>query len=713
MSNQSASAPRSLADQFRNWSDEQLASLLQLRPELGTPAPANSRALASRAVEPYSTRMALTELNSFQLLVLQSWCQEDLLAADPAEIESATELLTTLGLVWGDPPTPTSTVRSLLSAASGPDQLQSDRLTPPQLELLQQLDQQYLDGTFSSTHVSVTDLFESGWLSALDDKSVRLTWRARLALRRHSGRPLAAAPEVPTTTNDPMLVDRMAAGAAFEFCRRVALLLDRWSQHPPPALRSGGLGVRDLKAVTQMLHVDTWEAGLIVEVAQAAGLLGTGHTDELNRAWLPTEEYDAWQQLPLHRRWLQLAFAWLDLDRQVTLIGSRIDGKPVNALTPALNNPSMSDLRHDLLEHLPQTVGETLAAATGLPALGERIQWAHPMRSIHRLKLLPDLIREATAIGAIGLDGLSTLGLALFTDDTAADAPWISSLFPTPIEQVLIQADLTAVAPGPLTPELATKLALLTQVESHGGATVHRFSAKSIRNAFDAGWTAKETHDFLAQVSRTPVPQPLTYLVDDVARRFGTLRIGQVESFLRSEDPTILNELLHNPKSAGLRLRRIAPTVLLSELPLDSLLGQIRELDLAPVVEAPDGSVQVSQPEAWRAGHTQKRIPPDAYVHSIAHIRAVVNAIRVGDQADDGYAQQALATSPVDIIATLHSALETGRDLLISYVGDDGTSSPRIVIPLRVEHGSLLAQDRRTGVRRSFSIHRISRLGAL
>lgn len=713
MSNQSASAPRSLADQFRNWSDEQLAKLLQLRPELGTPAPANSRALASRAVESHSTRMALAELNSFQLLVLQSLCQADPLAVDPGEIEAATDLLATFALVWGDPPTPTSTVRSLLSAATGPPQLDPDHLTPPQLDLLRQLDQQYVDGTSSPGHVPVTDLISSGWLSPLDDKSVRLTWSARLALRRHSGRPLTASPEVPTTTRDPLMVDRMAAGAAFEFCRRVALLLDRWSQHPPPGLRSGGLGVRDLKAVTQMLHVDTWEAGLIVEVACAAGLLGSGHTDDLDRAWLPTKEYDAWLQLPSHRRWLRLAFAWLDLDREVTLIGSRIDGKPVNALTPALHNQSVSELRHDLLEHLPQTVGETLAATTGLPALSERIQWAHPMRPIRRLGLLPDLLKEATAIGAIGLDGLSTLGLALFTDEITADVPWVSSLFPTPIEQVLIQADLTAVAPGPLTPELATKLALLAQVESHGGATVHRFSAKSIRTAFDAGWTAREIHDFLARISRTPVPQPLTYLVDDVARRFGTLRIGQAESFLRSDDPAILNELLHHPRAAGLRLRQIAPTVLLSELPLDSLLGQVRELDLAPVVEAPDGTLQVAKPEAWRAKHTQQRFSPDAHLHSIAHINAVVTAIRVGDQVDDRYAQQAFATSPVDIIATLHTALETGRDLLISYVGDDGTSSPRIVIPLRVEHGSLFAQDRRTGVRRSFSIHRISRLGAL
>ena len=51
-----------------------------------------------------------------------------------------------------------------------------------------------------------------------------------------------------TTGRDEALVDRAAAGAAFETVRRVELLLDHWGLHPPAALRSGGLGVRDLRA---------------------------------------------------------------------------------------------------------------------------------------------------------------------------------------------------------------------------------------------------------------------------------------------------------------------------------------------------------------------------------------------------------------------------------------------------------------------------------
>ena len=113
----------------------------------------------------------------------------------------------------------------------------------------------------------------------------------------------------------------------------------------------------------------------------------------------------------------------------------------------------------------------------------------------------------------------------------------------------------------------------------------------------------------MASTSRTPVPQSLTYLVDDVSRRFGTLRAGHAEAFLRSDDETALTELLHAPGADALRLRRIAPTVVISDVPLGTLLPRIRELGLAPVVEAVDGTVRVARPDVFRARSPRRRTP--------------------------------------------------------------------------------------------------------
>ena len=121
-------------------------------------------------------------------------------------------------------------------------------------------------------------------------------------------------------------------------------------------------------------------------------------------------------------------------------------------------------------------------------------------------------------------------------------------MLPEPVDHVLIQADLTAVAPGPLESSLARRLQLVADVESRGGATVYRFTSGSVRRALDVGWSAVEVHEFVSTVSRTPVPQPLTYLVDDTARTFGNIRVGHAEAFLRADDETALSELLHHPR---------------------------------------------------------------------------------------------------------------------------------------------------------------------
>ena len=162
-----------------------------------------------------------------------------------------------------------------------------------------------------------------------------------------------------------------------------------------------------------------------------------------------------------------------------------------------------------------------------------------------------------------------------------------------------------------------------------------------------AGRPARCTTSWRAS-SRTPVPQALSYLVDDVSRRFGTIRVGAAESFLRSDDEAALAELVHHPRAAeSLRLRRIAPTVVVSDVPLDVLLPRLRELGSAPVVEAPDGTVRLARRESLRARVTRRRSGPpgprpagprdaQAAARLAARVASTVTAIRAGDRAAVG-----------------------------------------------------------------------------
>jgi hypothetical protein len=340
-----------------------------------------------------------------------------------------------------------------------------------------------------------------------------------------------------------------------------------------------------------------------------------------------------------------------------------------------------------------------------------RLEWRRPRRPAARLGLVPTLLDEAATIGIVGLGAPGDFGRQLLAGHDPVAT--LDALLPAPIDHVLIQTDLTAVAPGPLEQTFAHRLGLLADVESRGGATVYRFSVNSVRRAFDSGWSTVEVKDFLRESSRTPVPQALDFLVDDVARRFGTLRVGVAESFLRSDDETALTELLHHRDAPSLRLRRIAPTVVVSDVPLQVLLPRLRELGAAPVVEAADGTIRIARPEEFRARTPRApRVPGRDEARQAARTSAVVAAIRAGDRAVAERPSRGPATTPADVMAVLREAVESSREVWIGYLDNHGTSSERIVRPLEVGGGQLSAYDERSDEVRSFAIHRITQVRA-
>ena len=773
----SASKPRTLADQLRSWSDAELAALVTARPDLATPTPHDTSQLASRAGSRASVLRAADGLNLLELAVLDAVVAsggtaslddlQRLVNASPKSVRVATGKVRALALVWGTPEalrslsavaealgTPVSGLGSSfeqLTTSYGPARVASvvtglgivssgDRvkdiaqlaahlsdpgtvaalvasLDPAAAKILDHLERSNADGTIGSTEQTIEPLLDLGLLVQRDKRQVAVAREVAIALRggKTTRTPVDVAPTLASSSRAGDLVDRTAAGAAFETVRHLELLLEHWGTQPPAALRGGGLGVRDLKAASALMHVDERTAGLIVETAAAAGLLAVGHTDELDAAWLPTEAFDHWLAAPVADRWTRIALAWLDNPRLTGLVGGRLQGKPVNALMPELERSWLASTRREALAELADLApGQVLAAGTGISSLVERLRWLRPRRPATRAEAVAWTVEEAAALGVLGLGGLSSHGRALVgASDPAHQAPLaLQPLLPAPIDHVMVQADLTAVAPGPLEQELARNLAVLADVESRGGATVYRFTESSVRRAFDSGWALDEVHAFLDASSTTEIPQPLRYLVDDVSRKFGTVRVGAAESFLRSDDEVALAELVHDPKAASLRLRRIAPTVVVSDVPLDVLLPRLRELGVAPVVEAPDGSVRLARREAFRARVSSARGRPAEPARASARVSAVVTAVRAGDRAAANRPPEAdtaglRRTAPVSLLAQLREAAEAKASMWISYVDNDGSTMERVVDPLRVEAGWLTAYDHRTEDNRSFAVHRI------
>ncbi|MET8284736.1 helicase-associated domain-containing protein [Streptomyces sp. NPDC048448] len=610
-------------------------------------------------------------------------------------------------------------------------------------------------------------------------REVALHLRAGRAHRETD--PVAPALEQ-ARTHRPQMVDTTAAGQAYTALATVEELLKDWHEGGPSVLRAGGLSVRDLKRTAVALDVSEPVAAFWVELAYAAGLLATdGEADERYAA---TPGYDEWLELPSGERWALLASAWLAATRTAGLIGGRdAKDRTLSALGPGLDRSAAPEVRHRVLALL---AGLPEGSSPVPDSVVARLHWERPPRGPRtaagddlRGRLARWTLSEAELLGVTGRGALSAQGRALLglppapAHDTASGSGSVGAsagrgagagarlpvhrhhraaaepaaplprtpaeraaaaaqaarilgpLLPEPLDHVLLQADLTAVAPGPLERPLADTLGVLADVESKGGATVYRFTPGSVRRALDAGRSASDLHAFLTAHSRTPIPQPLTYLIDDVARRHGHLRIGAASAYVRCDDDALLNEILADKRSQGLRLRRLAPTVLAAQADPAALLEGLRSMGFAPAAESAEGDVLITRAHAHRTPprSAPEPVPDGPPVPDATLLGAAIRAIRAGDLASTSPRKGAQAdlpgtgelprTSSAETLATMQAAVMTGGTVWIGYVNAEGAASQRVIAPIRVEGGFVTAYDHTADEVRTYPLHRVTGVAEL
>ncbi|HET7476101.1 MAG TPA: helicase-associated domain-containing protein, partial [Dermatophilaceae bacterium] len=289
------------------------------------------------------------------------------------------------------------------------------------------------------------------------------------------------------------------------------------------------------------------------------------------------------------------------------------------------------------------------------------------------------------------------------------------AMLPPPVEQVVLQADLTAVAPGRAEGGLARLLRLLTDIESRGAASVHRFTPASIRRGLDAGMAADDILRALRQASRTPLPQPLEYLVGDVARTHGLTRVGGVAAYLRSDDVAGLDAVLADRRLQPLRLRRIAPTVLVSPLDPSTVVQLLRRHGLAPVAEGEDGRVVLP---ARQGSRTPPRPSPPARTSRLDQQRLseLVARLREGEAARDRASAAEAAqpgprlpsTDPAVTLSVLREAAADQTRVWLGHADREGEQSRVLFQPRRVIGGRAYGTVEGSEIERAFSVHRIT-----
>ncbi len=737
-------AARSLAEDLRGRSDAELAALLLARPDLARPAPADLTALAARASTRASTQRAVESLNAGELQVLEALAAlgpgttaKALSAAmGGADVRPALAWLHELALVWDAEGGATVSRSALDVLGPYPAGLAPSLLSTPGVAAGEPLwdDPALLETLVADAPADATKVLASltwgppiGTLSRATGRTRGIRWLLDHGLLVSSGgdrvvlprnvalalrggqthmNPAIEPPELDATTVSQRIARAIAGSAASALLASVTELAELWSSDPPRVLRSGGLPVKDLKRTANALDVPVERATFLIELMYAGGLLADD--GDISPVWALTAAYDDWSDEPAAVRWARLVTGWAASARAPFLLSGE-PGAPQNVLGPDLSWPPIRTIRADVLR---EYAGLGLGQAVSAEALVARIAWRRPLRRAQPgAAAVRAVLEDLSALGLLANGAAVEATLALAHGEGEGElAAAMDADMPQPVDHIVVQADLTAVAPGPLEGELARFMRVITDIESRGTATVHRFTEATIRRALDTGWTATSIVDALARWSRTPLPQPLTYLIGDAARRHGVTRVGTATAYIRSDDPAALEAILADRTLAGLGLRRIAPTVLVSMAEPSVVLTELRESGAAPVLERPDGSVATLPAPPRRSG---RRRPPTVTIQDVdtAYARRLVTALRNATPVQlpiEGTPTALPWTEPGTTLAILREAITDGRPVWLGYADQQGRATRMLFYPNQIDGGRLTGTPGVDAEEKVLWLHRIT-----
>ncbi|MFG2036557.1 helicase-associated domain-containing protein [Dactylosporangium sp. NPDC048998] len=405
-------------------------------------------------------------------------------------------------------------------------------------------------------------------------------------------------PAPPSVTVSAEMVDREGAAAARAALASVTTLLEECGRTPVPILKAGGIGLREVRKLARLLGTDEEGVRFWLTVAGMNGLIGIAG-DRV----APSAEFDDWLKLEpaeqfgwLVDGWFQMPASPLLLDGRPALVGGEHDG--ASALLRVTLAAVLASLR-------------TGRGAAGVEGLATMLAYLRPLVAGDAEEVVPmveALWREYELMGVGAHRAPTALCHALAAGDADRLAKALHAFLPAAEETVLLQSDLTAVATGTPSAALSALLDLAADRESRGGGSTWRFTESSVRRAFDAGTAAEElTTRIRAAAAGGRVPQPLEYLIADLGRKHGNVRVRTVGCVLRSDDTALLGEIRRVKSLARLELTELAPTVLSSALPAAETLAALRAAGYVPAAEHPDGTIAFEHPTRHRAD-----APPDA-----------------------------------------------------------------------------------------------------
>jgi Helicase conserved C-terminal domain len=519
--------------------------------------------------------------------------------------------------------------------------------------------------------------------------------------------------EPPLVATAPVDVERLratgqhASAAALEAVRRLVALLDR---EPLPTVQAGGVGVRELRKAAKRLGGDEATVRLWLESAACAGLVALA-----DDAAMLTVEADQWLAADPAPAMATVLMAWWGAPIVPTHRTDDRD-KPMPALSRGWGEVDAAQLRADVLGALASLgagrgIVDEDEVATLLAFRKPIVHGAPGIRPAVRATLAEARLLGVVADGALTPLGHDLLAAARTEDPPASLASALAGALPGLTRTATFLPDLTAIVPGAAAPELARLLDDTAVAESRDAASTWRFTPESVRGALDAGRSSDELLAALEEVADNPLPQPLEYLVRDVARRHGQVQVFAVTSCVRVADAALGAEIAANRTLAGLELRVLADTVLASSASITDTISALRKAGYAPVRQDARGTTVVERTKRQRAEIARRWSPAGrreaSDVENLAALlagRKSASAHAVGPLLRE---EDVPLLQPAEVRVLGHAIAEQ-LPILIDYVNVAGNRSRRVVEPRGKMFDTLVAFCREKQADRNFLLRRIT-----
>lgn len=472
------------------------------------------------------------------------------------------------------------------------------------------------------------------------------------------------APSAPTET-----AERATRERALTLISRVDELLDLIDTTGLRAIARGGISAGDITRVAASVGDLPGELSDLVSLLAQAGLVA--RTDQ---HWHGAD-LTAWQNGDSASRWLLLAHAWL-------------------TTVPA-------ELREALRER----------HAWGAP-LREYLDWQYPLDNHW---LTDELDRNLALADVLGLsvDGNRSELATLVLDDRRTEAAdLLKSHIPAHIDSVMLQSDLTIIAPGPLRPDLEAQLRLYALVESRSLASTYRLNPGLISRAMDAGATAESIEAFLASISSTGIPQPVAYLIADIGKKHGSVRVRPTgaTSTITCSDEALARRVNADSNLTVLELTRDAEDALRLTSGFDAsvVMRNLLNAKYPAVLENETGEIQRwIEPRRGRPATRNMTASPNTTSSlAVVAVDALIERLMSTPLPEAGSDEQWL-TRQIEVAIRLKSTLQ------LTVALPDGSAREFTIEPRALNNGRLRALDKRSEVERTIPLSSISSVQAI